>query len=39
MGTAILCLSLIATSLMLAMQSEAKIDPKNIVGIWFFDEG
>ena len=24
---------------MLAMQSEAKIDPKTIVGIWFFDEG
>ena len=24
---------------MLVMQSQAKIDPKNIVGIWFFDEG
>ena len=39
MKTAILCLSLIVTSLMLVMQSQAKIDPKNIVGIWFFDEG
>ena len=39
MKTAILCLSLIVTSPMLVMQSQAKIDPKNIVGIWFFDEG
>lgn len=35
----LICLSIIVISLLLAGQSNAKIDPKSIVGIWLFDEG
>ena len=35
----VLCISLIAVSLMFAGISDAKIDPNAIVGVWLFDEG
>ena len=35
----VLCISLIATSLMLAGISDAKIDKKSIMGMWLFNEG
>jgi len=35
----LICVSLIAISLMLTGQSSAKIDLKTIVGAWLFDEG
>ena len=35
----VLCISLIAISLMLAGISDAKIDKKSIMGMWLFNEG
>lgn len=35
----IVCVSLIAINLILTGQSSAKLDPKNIAGMWLFDEG
>ena len=35
----VIFISLIVTSLILAGQSSAKIDPKSVVGMWLFDEG
>ena len=35
----VLCFSFIAISLMFAVASNAKIDPKTAVGIWLFDDG
>jgi hypothetical protein len=35
----LLCISLMVISLIFTAQSNAKIDPKSIVGIWPFDEG
>ena len=34
-----ICVSLIAMSLIFTGQSDAKIDPKSVAGIWLFDEG
>ena len=33
------CVSIIVLGLILAGQSEAKIDPKNVMGMWIFEEG
>jgi hypothetical protein len=35
----VICISFLIISLMFAGQSNAKIDPNTIVGIWLFDEG
>ena len=37
--SAVFCLSLIAIGLVLALQVNARIDPKLAAGIWLFDEG
>lgn len=39
MKIAMVSISLIFISLMLTVRSNAEIDPKNIVGMWLFDEG
>jgi len=39
MGKIVICATLIFISLFTATQSNAKIDPASIVGIWLFDEG
>jgi hypothetical protein len=35
----VVCISFIVVSLMFVGIGNAKIDPKNIVGMWLFDEG
>ena len=39
MKIAMVSINLIFISLMLTVRSNVEIDPKNIVGMWLFDEG